>query len=850
MATTPRYRLLERSVQFAVVLMGLSGTAVLGMGQFNPWLPLLALVLAPLALWLCDGRGWRLNAVGGTIAALLAFAAALSDFWLKSREAQLISLANLLAYLQFVLWFRQKNSQVYWMLMVLGFLQLCVAAVINHSLLFGVLMVVFLIATLTALPLFLVWRERQRIAAASPSRTSSAAAPPPGLRLWHSAQPRLRPRGAELPPASREMHGILRHVLASLAAMAVLVPITFALVPRTHAGRGSWYVGNPTPVTVSGFGDSTVLGSFGLSVTDPTQVLNIEFLRFDVDPLRREPYPLNCDPLLRGAVRHEYRDGAWYTLVSTGYRTELTASAWLNPAMLEREELVVQRMTVKALSDAPAGRSAGSTARAGFHLRRPAALSLFSVYPIVAVEDDPEVEYDLYSGDLVRRDAALGKEMLLSLVTNGFRNGQQCRFTLDPYPMLDSRVRNVLLQLPPRLLSPEAQRDSLQAQAQRVVADIPPQDVVARCLALEAYLRDSGLFQYSTRPIVRDEALDPVEDFVMHNRQGHCEFFASALALMLRSVGIPSRLVLGYRCAEYNEQRGQYIVRQSNAHAWVEAFVPYEALPRSERPPPGPVSADLSQYLRRSDRTPWRARVGAWMRLDPTPAVGQARIEESSLWVQVREYLSFAWSAYVLGLEPRVQREAIYTPLLRLIDAEGWKAFFSQLLDWITGKEVNFSWFNWRVWVVAFVVQLLLIGGLLAARRAWRRRRRSEQQRAATRASAAEVQFYRRLEHLLAQHHFFRQRSQTHREFAQAVGGQLADQPATQPVAVMPRRLTESFYRVRFGHQHLDASELATVEQCLQRLESALQAAGNGTPQSSVSPSGQQAPSPPADGPA
>ena len=67
---------------------------------------------------------------------------------------------------------------------------------------------------------------------------------------------------------------------------------------------------------------------------------------------------------------------------------------------------------------------------------------------------------------------------------------------------------------------------------------------------------------------------DPLANFLFERRQGHCEYFASSMAVMLRSLGIPSRVVNGFRTGEFNDLTSQYVVRASNAHSWVEAYFP------------------------------------------------------------------------------------------------------------------------------------------------------------------------------------------------------------------------------------------------------------------------------------
>ena len=67
---------------------------------------------------------------------------------------------------------------------------------------------------------------------------------------------------------------------------------------------------------------------------------------------------------------------------------------------------------------------------------------------------------------------------------------------------------------------------------------------------------------------------DPLANFLFERKQGHCEYFASSMAVMLRSLGIPARLVNGFRTGEFNDLTSQYVVRASNAHSWVEVFFP------------------------------------------------------------------------------------------------------------------------------------------------------------------------------------------------------------------------------------------------------------------------------------
>ena len=89
--------------------------------------------------------------------------------------------------------------------------------------------------------------------------------------------------------------------------------------------------------------------------------------------------------------------------------------------------------------------------------------------------------------------------------------------------------------------------------------------------AVEEFLRTH--FAY-TLQLPRNVPHDPLANFLFERRQGHCEYFASSMAVMLRTLGIPSRVVNGFRTGEFNDLTSQYVVRASNAHSWVEAYFP------------------------------------------------------------------------------------------------------------------------------------------------------------------------------------------------------------------------------------------------------------------------------------
>jgi transglutaminase-like putative cysteine protease len=125
--------------------------------------------------------------------------------------------------------------------------------------------------------------------------------------------------------------------------------------------------------------------------------------------------------------------------------------------------------------------------------------------------------------------------------------------------------------------------------AGQVAGDAPP---FGAALKLEGHLRSQYAYTLDTLP---SQNRTPLAEFLFETRRGHCEFFASALAVMLRTRGIPARLVTGFAATNLNPVTGYYEVRALDGHAWVEAWfdeygwvlfepTPYYELPRPDAP--------------------------------------------------------------------------------------------------------------------------------------------------------------------------------------------------------------------------------------------------------------------------
>jgi hypothetical protein len=112
-----------------------------------------------------------------------------------------------------------------------------------------------------------------------------------------------------------------------------------------------------------------------------------------------------------------------------------------------------------------------------------------------------------------------------------------------------------------------------------------------RAIAIAQYLRRS--YGY-TLELPSREVRDPLANFLFERKKGHCEYFASAMAVMLRTLGIPSRLVTGFQSGIWNPLTELYLIRASDAHSWVEAWLPGRGWATFDPTPPDPNPGSAS----------------------------------------------------------------------------------------------------------------------------------------------------------------------------------------------------------------------------------------------------------------
>lgn len=780
----------ERSLNIIAAATACMGTAMLGVGEENYLLVMLAMVVSLGSLYLCDLKKWfHLNNTGSNIAALAMLAIAVAQLRSASFEQRVLVMADLLGYLQFVLQFRPKTTRNYWLLLLVSFLQTCVAAALHTGIAFGVMLTMYLFCGIFFLGYFYFYREQAKFDAESARARRQIEQRGAGFIGQSTSK---LPSDALRGEFSRRMTGIVFGTIA-------LSVFFFCAVPR--AGQSNWSAATLVGERTVGFTPEINLTRGGEITEDPKEVMQVRFF----DARTSEPYQISGELYMRGMSLARYARGRWEQGIQ-GRSEKREVPAYAPDASIA--ERVRQTITIEPLSTE----------------------TLFAAAPAFSVpsSDTSKVAYNATTGQLFRTAELRVKRYQYELQAPGIVNHQQATLTAatvkaDKYP----EAFGELLQTP-RRTSDGDPLPGLKATAEAIVRDLPEERVYERAKRIESYLRDSGRFSYTMEPPQRPAGVDPLEDFVTAQPSGHCEFFAGALTMMLRSVGIRSRIVLGYRGGEYNVVGNFYQFQQLHAHSWVEAYIPPESIPANRL---------ISERAKSDART-----FGAWLQLDGTPAGSIVQSSASnSRWyeiIQITDYVRFLWGNYVVGMDSMRQQESIYQPVIEAI-SDFWHSLTSKEAWRARGKTVrgifDFTDAEYgparRTSLLVLGCAAIVLGGAIWIRKRLPRRANKRivvGKAAAAAAPAPEIDFYRRLETLLKGFEHVRLGNQTQREFAASAGTRLATLPQAAEVVALPKFIVEAFYRVRFGKQELEAAERTRVEQALNELDDALAARRSG----------------------
>ncbi|HJS52269.1 MAG TPA: DUF3488 and transglutaminase-like domain-containing protein [Pyrinomonadaceae bacterium] len=534
----------------------------------------------------------------------------------------------------------------------------------------------------------------------------------------------------------------VRRVIGTAAALIILISLvaipTFFMLPRVGgAGLG----GNPEGVsTMSGFSDTVTLGNFGRIQENDQVVMRV---RIENDA----PAGIRW----RGVALDTFNGRSW----------SKTKAAIKEPRMKNERDLIQVDL---------ARRQDGMTLQT-VYLEPLDAPVIFGIPRMVGIQGNFPVLYrDIHGAISFQRTG----ERVSYKVLSDTEVPAETRLRADRTSYSTDFAN--YLQLPEQLDPRIAELTQRLSAASRNRYD------TAR--TIEAYLQNE--FGYTLEQ--KAGGSDPLADFLFNVRQGHCEYFATAMAVMLRTQGIATRIVNGFQRGEYNDAADVYVVRQRNAHSWVEVYFP---------------------------------ETESWVAFDPTPVAGQNRESSSAGFTNsFRKYfeaIETFWIQYFVAFDNQEQRSMFTTVRRGLVDyqssiSSGWSVLQGDLAEWwkqVRGEAGFGSSIIAIAWGVAYAAIVLGMIGLIA----WAGRNIVKlkvwsllRDRLFGPRRASIVEFYDRMQTILLGKGLVRSPDQTPLEFAYAVD---------MPQAI---RITETYNRVRFGEKDLSLDETMQIENWLEEI--------------------------------
>jgi hypothetical protein len=659
----------------------------------------------------------------------------------------LLTLTHWFVYLILIKVMRVKTVKDDWTLFVLGLVQVIVGGVISQSDIVGTALFAWALCALWVMLLLSLKSESER-GVPSPGTTVSPAldlkAPYPGLISWP----------------------FLFATFRVAATTIALGGVMFLILPR-RAQPGGDTKSNGVGAHLTGFDDEVQLGQLGEILENDSIVMTVELSDQDGNSVEPEG-----EPLWRGVGLDRYVRGRWKRHSTNTGRFPFDVDG------REPEKKFIKQHIKLEPTDNPI---------------------LFSLKPILharAANRKFAPEFNPNDGSIYRTDnrpISFEYTVISAPENDGSQPGEK-------YP--NEMVYGNLVQIDPAL------KALILPIATKVTAGVNRNDREAVARSLEEYLRDGGEYFYTLKQDVSDPNIDPIADFLINRKEGHCEYFASALALMLRSLDIPARLVNGFKGGDYNNLVSVVSVRQKHAHSWVEVLV-------SRPPAPG---------SRRYETT-------RWITLDPTPGLARdesiAKVGGMTLGTrQFSDLIRYFWAFYIVGFNYERQQKFLYEPIQFLIsEARNGFQIMGQGLrsfrDWLFNFPNLSSLLSLRGLAVV-VLGIAFFGiGFFVVRAIVRRVRRAFKSALAVREQTAiGVLIYQRLVELLAEVGLERPDWETPREFARRATEQLAAEGSgSERLAEIPSTVVDAYYRIRFGDQELDTESIEWLESRLNAFE-------------------------------
>lgn len=253
----------------------------------------------------------------------------------------------------------------------------------------------------------------------------------------------------------------------------------------------------------------------------------------------------------------------------------------------------------------------------------------------------------------------------------------------------------------------------------------------------------------------------PIEDFLFKRKEGHCEYFSSAMAVLLRHLEIPARVVNGFKRGDFNSTGGYYVVREKDAHSWVEVYIEGKG----------------------------------WVAFDPTPSISTGY--KRNILIALRDVwdaIQFWWDRNFVTYSPQKQISfyfGFYEAFRKLISKlEKFKYYYIVLL---------FSAFS------SIIIFIFL-------KRKKKRVKKEDEEEEYTPKRVPPVEFYNRFLKIVKLKGFSIYDSETPLEFMERIKNNFDE---TEGLYI----ITKSYYSVRYGERKLKKEDIIRIENVLKKLK-------------------------------
>jgi hypothetical protein len=780
-----------RSVTLTTAIAGL--VLCQSEGRFFP--AVLTPVFAVIAWIFVDQLKWiHLPTWMANILGLAAFAVSGYEFTHGGMLGKLSSGGHMLVYLTCIVLMMRKEHRQYWWLLALTLLQMAVSAILNAGVFFGGAMLVIMAMMLWTLSVFSLYRvmdlhvrrkyqvDPDRLILAQDSASNEAT-----IQKKSAATIQVRD-GLQRNSTETWIGWRFRGLVAgSFVVSLVLAAFVFAAFPRIRIPGSATFAGDDDNrkgfAARSGFSETIRLGQVGRIAISQQRVLSFNVTNLKTSrPVTAEQFASSIDldeVRFRGNTLGKYSDQHWNPGFSE--RRPVQSQDWQHEEVLDTA--AVPEFQVKITLDPPLGDY------------------LFTPYPVSNVKTGVATALHIrpISGAMVFAGRMRSDQPFSYSVTCPRIDPHSASKPTFPYWMLTQDASDADFYERVRFLNRRAQENYLTPNMDHFLPllhqfsnqlctvngrRIPAED---RVKAVMRFLSAENGFEYSTNQIRQDLSVDPVEDFVFNTKSGHCEYFASACALMLQSVQVPARLVNGYTGCDLNSVTGDYEIRQKHAHTWVEVYL--------------------------NNR---------WETLDPTPSAPRqemiASFSSDSLVNNIQTAITDLWNDGIHKMSAERQKE-FFAPVIStsksMLETIKKKGVLETLWNGITSFVSSpDAWFSWRGGVTTFL--MLLVGAYVSRLHPLAKLKTfiksvMEQFSGKQRTRKTIIRFYAQFCALCEQHGMPLPASDSALENSRAAIDRFGAKLDSADLQNLPLRIAAAFNAVRFGKAELTDEQAASI---------------------------------------